>query len=213
MDKLVKIISIIFGLCFPFLSYYIYSLLHKDPLDAFQYSILVAPALTFTIGWLTCLEQIRSFRLLGEKIVLLNIMALLIISGACILLSVFWNPVYHVTIVFILFSFFLLWDYLTIKWLRDSNNYEAQRRRIDAAHHLINWPTWIGFIIIFLFIAFYRWHVAENSMESNTFIYILKIIFSQETTPQEEIFVSGAIAFHLTVTAGAFFTANFLDIG
>ena len=188
--------------------------------DVDKLPMFSAPYFTMIMGIIACGEQTRlnsNIKLKDVKIERLNLIAMSIIFFSCLFLSAPTKAVYHVTIVLILFSFFWVWDNLMIKWLRGKPGFAEEIRRISVIHKLINIPTVIGFCIILLLILF---HSEHNN--GHPFIDIVQRIFSQVTinedrkkliSSEEELFVSGVIAFHLVTVAIAFFIATHMRLG
>ncbi|MEN3333026.1 MAG: hypothetical protein V7641_2391 [Blastocatellia bacterium] len=175
-----------------------------------RWPMFVAPMLTFVIGFLTCIEQMKksSQSIHKNEIIILNALTILILFGACNLLVAPHSPVTHLIIVFFLFAYFIYWDGRMIKWV-----IEEEKVFIRIASLYINWPTCIGLGIILLLIGFHAFHKTGHLVEDileGAFKGYLPDPIKQDLIKQDliwteaEAFISGAIAFHLAVTAGAY---------
>ena len=199
------------------------------PPDAHEWPLLFAPALTLATGFLTCGEQIYYIvknKIDDTRIVTLNGIAIFLILFSCLFLSNYHGPllhIVHIAIVLVLFLFFIIWDRKMIKWLKKVPDGSALSEKIRIANCLINWPTFLGFWLVLIVVLFHTCCKSHplinkvqqilNEVQNNCNNELRTQDIHELISYEAGFFVSGAIAFHLAIVAGAyFFTSHFLKI-
>lgn len=212
------------GVVFLFLSivYYVFysGAVSSIPINIYLYHLplFIAPAITFAVAFLTCLNQLNEDTA-TKPVKLVNIIALAVtLLYAFFVSSPVLSPLQSLLLTFLLFLFFLIWDSFMIRSLKNKPNAKPFVNKIKTSRRLINVPAVVGYGAILLLVYLHPIdgidhpfvaalsELIESVELSSSFQFNLgheetqKVIAASET----ELFVSGSIAFHLVVTAVAF---------